>query len=73
MALARCRSCNREIDWVKTRNGKNMPIDIGQRLGGNVVIGEDGVASVTTPHPDLMGYVSHFTTCPDADEHRRNR
>ena len=69
---ARCRSCNREIDWIKTVNGKNMPLDIGMVHGGNVVIGDDGLAHVITPDPTVRTFVSHFTTCPNATDHRKH-
>lgn len=42
---AKCRSCGAAIYWIKTRNGKNMPVNA------------DGS--------------SHFSTCPNAEGHRR--
>lgn len=26
---ANCRSCKEEIYWIKTKNGKNMPVSMG--------------------------------------------
>jgi hypothetical protein len=69
--MSRCKSCGAEIDWVKTSTGKSMPLDIGRRLGGNVDIGDDGIAQVKPSLPDVKRFVSHFTTCPDADSFRR--
>ena len=25
--MARCKGCGAEIDWIRTRTGKNMPVD----------------------------------------------
>lgn len=71
--MSRCKSCGAEIDWVKTRSGKFMPIDMGKRFGGNVEFGDDGMPSIVPALPDVERFVSHFTTCPDANEHRRPR
>lgn len=58
--ITRCRSCHAQIIWFKTPAGKNMPID----------------ADSVEPHDDeldLAKHVSHFRTCPNADQHRRSR
>ena len=58
----RCRSCGAPIVWFCTKNGKRMPVD----------------AETTQPTDaehqlDLKRHRSHFSTCPDADKHRRPR
>lgn len=51
-----CRSCNAPIFWMVTKADKKMPLDIrSQRLEPN---GE-------------RSYLSHFATCPQANQHRR--
>ena len=55
-----CRSCGAEIVWLKTVNGKNMPVD----------------AETFEPGDELFEpkrHTSHFSTCPEADKHRRPR
>lgn len=58
--ITRCRSCRAQIIWFKTPAGKNMPVD------ADTVEPED-------EELDLERHVSHFRTCPQADQHRRNR
>lgn len=58
--ITRCRSCNKQIVFLKTRNGKNMPVD------ADSVEPEDDEL-------DLSRHVSHFRTCPNADKHRKPR
>lgn len=56
----RCRSCNAEVYWIQTATGKKMPVDAA--VDGGVAPGL---------HPGQG--VSHFATCPHADQHRRPR
>lgn len=59
--IVRCSSCRARIIWLKTRTGKNMPVD------ADTVEPQD-----TEFHPE-SDHVSHFATCPNADQHRRAR
>ncbi len=57
-----CSSCGAAIVWFNTPKGKKMPVD----------------ASSTRPNDaahqlDLKRHVSHFSTCPNADRHRKAR
>lgn len=78
MKLAQCRSCDAPVIWVVTTNGKRMPVDAdpvvaarGFRLDDEVE-GEVPLATFTqTPAQDERLYLSHFATCPNADQHRR--
>jgi hypothetical protein len=76
-AVARCRSCQAEIEWVLTERGKRMPVDIAPVDNGNLrVIGQAGDAGNIVP---VVSYVevgdgdriSHFATCPQSDGWRR--
>lgn len=58
--IMRCRSCHARIIWFKTDAGKNMPVD------ADTVEADDDEL-------DLERHVSHFATCPQADQHRRPR
>lgn len=55
-----CRSCGREIVWLRTRSGSNMPVN-----AETVEPGDDAF--------DARRHVSHFSDCPQADEHRRTK
>lgn len=66
--------------WVKNVAGKRLPIDPEPVPNGNVVPmwvdGERRVRIATADHPipdDYTGdrFVSHFATCPQADEWRK--
>lgn len=69
-----CKSCGAEIIWVKTRGGKAMPLDAKpeKRM---VLVGFEGAQvgdQDPTPIAEVQDtYLSHFATCPNADQHRR--
>ena len=59
-----CSTCGAAILWVRTEGGKAMPLDAEPQK--RVVLGaRTGLAHV------LDTYVSHFSTCPQAAQHRR--
>ena len=57
----RCKSCNREIVWLKTKNGKNMPVNA------------DTIQGKETIYDHRIGHVSHFSDCKDAEAWRKDR
>jgi hypothetical protein len=74
-----CRSCGAPVRWVRTVNGKTMPLDPDPTPDGNIiavvepgggrvaqVIGKDDLIDESVPR-----YKSHFATCPNADQHRK--
>lgn len=77
--MSACRSCGAPVRWVITSRGKRMPLDAEPVDDGNVVLDmsdrNDPVAIVVPPEQILVEdgprYVSHFATCPNADQHRR--
>ena len=78
--VSRCKSCGKEIIWIKTTNGRNMPCDAGGILyredltkGDMILITRDGkmVWAKRDPSSDLIGYTSHFATCPESNRWRR--
>jgi len=87
MILNQCRSCKANIGWIKTKAGKNMPVDptlirVLPRPGGEVtIVTEKGEVvkgyRVATDEPFALeellyeGYISHFATCKYASQHRR--
>ncbi|MEZ5152095.1 hypothetical protein [Rhodococcus zopfii] len=82
-ATEKCRSCRHQIVWAQTVNGKAMPLDVEPSERGNVavdlVFGVLHAGVVSGPDRDSLRaakrplYLSHFTTCPHADNWRNNR
>ena len=73
-----CRSCRAEIKFIKLKSGKLIPVNsVKKRIikgEGNVrIVTESGdiVSGRYDPEGDIVGYVSHFATCPNASKHRR--
>lgn len=66
--MAVCGSCGAPVQWVKTKAGKRMPLDVGASENGNITV-TDGVAYYWPPGEGDR--VSHFATCPNAAQHRK--
>ena len=74
--MATCRSCNAEITWVKMASGKSMPLDPeGEHLNGGdrpfTIFDSEGNSMKVEPGETVFGHLSHFSSCPNADKHRR--
>lgn len=76
--MAECSSCGAPINWAKTIKGRPIPLDPDPVPQGNVIISEEGTAlvyntaaAIAPRYADAPKYVSHFATCPNADEHRK--
>ena len=75
------RSCGRPIDFIRTKNGKLMPVDlpaviiIPEEKGGNFVTraGEIIHGKEVKYHCDgsLTVYRTYWATCPAANNFRR--
>lgn len=72
MTTGKCRSCQAEVQWVKTASGKSMPVERDDN--GNLIVVK-GVSHVIPkgqePVAGMPRFVSHFATCPYAGHHRR--
>jgi hypothetical protein len=75
-----CRSCGAEIIWTVTHKGKRMPVDAVPRSDGNIVLRQDGEKVIAEypgkEHPSLFEedrarFVSHFATCPQSTDWRK--
>lgn len=70
--ISECKTCGREIVWMKTRNDKNIPVDVPA---------EDDVRADRDNREEVLEaslfnrerMTTHFETCPDAKEHRHGR
>lgn len=78
--MSRCRSCDAPITWARTTTGKNIPLDADDHgepvdvdAGGLVFISWEGPRRIVRAQPGVAGYRAHFSSCPNADAHRRSR
>lgn len=64
--MSNCRGCGKEIIWGVNLEGKKIPLDPAPPV--YVSMGNTGITNgmVVTRDPDAM--VSHFATCPEANE-----
>lgn len=75
-----CRACGAEIAFIKTERGKTMPVNpeaisFTPAGGHDTFIMLDGrlMRGVMEKNGKLFGFVSHFATCPAANEMRKGR
>jgi len=66
MPVSRCRSCGAQIIWVKMRGGKSMPVN-PERV--RIVLANNDHTDGTV----ITGHLPHWATCPNADQHRKNK
>lgn len=80
--MARCNSCGAGIRWITTFSGKKMPVDdhpiFFSEGGSGLFVTDNGAVIHGTECPKgqvnaRVGYISHFVTCPNADQYRRKR
>lgn len=62
--MAKCKSCGAPLVFLKTKNGKHMPVDYSGKVMDDK---RDNVQFDPSVH------VSHFQTCPDAETHRKRK
>jgi hypothetical protein len=55
-----CRSCSAPIIWLRTVKGKKMPVDASSVTGDETLF-------------EYGKHVSHFSTCPNSEKHRRRK
>jgi len=77
--VVECRSCGAPMFWVTTAKGKKMPLDSEPVSNGAFVLDGDPLESGEQKvkhigeRSEYRGerFSSHFSTCPDADKHRK--
>ena len=78
--MSKCRSCGAEIKFIKLKSGKWNPVDTQKHTliegdGNEIIVTESGevvhgrFASIDEG-ANRSGYISHFATCPNANQHR---
>ena len=66
MTNGKCKGCGAPITWAKTREGKTIPLTQVSHVYGIDFIGPE-VAAFDIEAP-RGAYVSHFLTCPKAND-----
>ena len=82
--LTKCKGCGKEIGFIKTLNGKSIPVDPEPisflpedeyekfvMMDGTVKRGGVVEGESSSEEPLQIGYRSHFSTCPMADSFRK--
>ena len=79
--MAKCKRCGAEINFIRMKSGKYMPVDpakVAYKLGaagGTIITPEGEIVHGGEPFglepADGYGYIPHWATCPAADEFRR--
>lgn len=84
MECKNCRSCGAAIVFVRTPSGKKMPCDVGcvyyaaDAAGRETFVLDNGAVckgrAVARPEEATgRAFRPHWTNCPGADKHRRQR
>ena len=77
--MSNCSSCGARVEWAKTDKGRRIPLDPAPNAAGNlIIVGNERKLRVMhalrkdeDPPPIVPRYTTHFTTCPNAGEHRK--
>lgn len=62
--MDKCKACGADIMWVKTQTGSSTPVDSASAQK-RYVKHQDGTWRLSDT------FVSHFATCPKADQFRK--
>jgi len=65
-----CKTCGAEILWIVTPTGKAHPVDAKPEKRWVTVFSLDEDGGEEWALVDT--YLTHFATCPQADQHRRS-
>lgn len=71
-----CKNCGKQIMWIKTKAGKNMPVNPQMINYRRPEAGKKAEEKLVTPQGEIVavdrtdgrdaegfGYISHFATC----------
>ncbi len=83
---AKCRGCGKDIAFIKTISGKCIPVDTEPiqfipeeaydkfvMMDGTVQRGQAHEGDELDAERFMIGYRSHFATCPAADQFRKKK
>lgn len=65
---SQCRGCKAVIFWIENANGRKVPVDCDTVDGSNRPSEPSNSANGVQRAPWDGHGVSHFQTCPDADQ-----
>ena len=69
-----CRSCGAPVIWATTTRGKAMPVDADPVANGNLELSRTGEQiNVRVVKESAGTHVSHYVTCPHANQWRPKR
>lgn len=80
--MSTCRTCGKPIKWIELKSGKKMPVDpdsfeLWESEKGDTVVTSMGEVisfdAVKHAGDAREVYVSHFATCPQADNWRNKK
>lgn len=69
MTTSQCKSCGAPIVWIVTPAGKNMPLDA--KTETLWLLDAEGAQEGSPRAKPVQARRSHFSSCPNADQHRR--
>ena len=75
--VEKCRSCGAPVIWCMTKHGRHKPVNAEPVGNGNINLHFDPLG-LTVPVAAVVAagkgsHVSHFATCPKADQWRKRR
>ena len=72
---ATCHTCGDSIFWAVTASGKRMPVNEAPDPKGLFLLDKTQTPPVVlyarATDPPGERFTSHFSTCPDRDQHKR--
>lgn len=70
--MAKCKGCGAEIIWAKNENNKMIPLDAKAPV--YVLTIEENIRDANCQRSrNPRAYVTHFATCPKANEFSGNK
>ena len=73
--MSTCSSCGAEILWAVTEKGRRIPLDVAvidpPHPGLMVFTPGSSPAVAVALGKERTLHVSHFATCPNAEQHRK--
>ena len=76
--MSRCKGCGAEIDWVRMKSGKSMPVDpepvFVAEGGKEIFITDEGdtiTGTATESKTGEVAFVPHWATCPASKNFKR--
>ncbi|MGD9567543.1 MAG: hypothetical protein AB7V48_04375 [Sedimentibacter sp.] len=82
MQIGKCRGCGAQIVWIRTNSGKSMPCN---PVPVTYWEKAKAIGKIVTPNGETLscefegdidkatgfGYISHFSTCPQAKKFKK--